>query len=251
MSPNKELIEKVESLQNLLISCATGGQVIDDDYKKLRQELLNEPSLGDKLPRYVRTCHDIFQFWQFIKFKYPSYAERREYIWGEFNPILNMLESKNNSPPDAIITEIIKEVDSDTIHEGWQRALNRRFDDPEGAITAARSLLESVCKYILDASKIEYNDGIELPKLYKLTAEKLNLAPNQHTEDIIKQILGGATAVVEGLGALRNKLGDAHGKGKFYAKPETRHAELAVNLAGTIATFLISTWEIRAKSPSE
>jgi Abortive infection C-terminus len=40
-----------------------------------------------------------------------------------------------------------------------------------------------------------------------------------------------------------DKLSDAHGKGKVPAKPEARHAELAVNLAGAMATFLVQTWE--------
>ena len=59
----------------------------------------------------------------------------------------------------------------------------------------------------------------------------------------MKQVLGGCTAVVEGIGAIRNALGDAHGKGKLSTKPKARHAELAVNLAGACAIFLIETWE--------
>jgi hypothetical protein len=41
---------------------------------------------------------------------------------------------------------------------------------------------------------------------------------------------------------LRNKIGDAHGKGGKPVKPSPRHAALAVNLAGTMATFLVETW---------
>ena len=89
----------------------------------------------------------------------------------------------------------------------------------------------------------------DLPKLYGLTAELLNLSPSQHTEQIFKQILGGCKSVVEGLGALRNKLSDAHGKGKKAPKPSPRHAELAVNLAGAMATFIVSTWEAQTKVP--
>ncbi|WP_228128807.1 abortive infection family protein [Acinetobacter sp. CIP 51.11] len=44
---------------------------------------------------------------------------------------------------------------------------------------------------------------------------------------------------------MRNKVGDAHGQGKVNFKPASRHAELAVNLAGTMAGFLFSTWEIK------
>jgi hypothetical protein len=60
---------------------------------------------------------------------------------------------------------------------------------------------------------------------------------------VSKQILGGCSAIVNGLGTLRNKLGDAHGKGASPVKPSARHAELAVNLAGTTALFLIQTYE--------
>jgi hypothetical protein len=81
--------------------------------------------------------------------------------------------------------------------------------------------------------------------LYKAVATKLNIAPSQHTEDAFKRILGGATSVVEGLGSLRNKIGDAHGQGGKPIRPGARHAQLAVNLAGTMATFLIETWIAR------
>lgn len=84
---------------------------------------------------------------------------------------------------------------------------------------------------------------IELHELYKLTANELNLSPSQHTQDIFKQILGGCSAVVNGLGNLRNKLGDAHGQGKMPVRPAPRHAELAVNLAGSLALFLVATYE--------
>ena len=49
---------------------------------------------------------------------------------------------------------------------------------------------------------------------------KLNFAPSQHTEETFKRILGGVTGVVEGLGSLRNKIGDAHGRGKNGSAPE-------------------------------
>jgi hypothetical protein len=71
------------------------------------------------------------------------------------------------------------------------------------------------------------------------------LSPSQHSEQIFKQILNGCHSVVVGLGALRNRHGDAHGKNSAAVKPGERHAELAVNLAGTMATFLLQTWKAR------
>ncbi|AXA55760.1 abortive infection family protein [Pseudomonas thivervalensis] len=73
----------------------------------------------------------------------------------------------------------------------------------------------------------------------------LNLTKAQHDEVVYKQILGGCTAVVEGLGALRNQLSDAHEKGKGGVKAAPRHAELGVNLAGSTALFLLATWETK------
>jgi hypothetical protein len=137
--------------------------------------------------------------------------------------------------------------DAEHVREAWQKAVERRSTDPDGAITAARTLLESVCKFILDEEQVTYQDSADLPTLYQVTAKQLSLAPSQHTEKVFKQILGSCGSIVEGLGALRNRLSDAHGKGKAASTPAPRHAELAVNLAGTMATFLIATWEARKK----
>jgi hypothetical protein len=95
-----------------------------------------------------------------------------------------------------------------------------------------------VCKHILDDRFASYDgNSIELHELYKLVAKELKLSPDQHNEQVFKQILGGCSGIVSGLGTLRNRLGDAHGKGKLPVKPAPRHAELAVNIAGSISKF--------------
>jgi hypothetical protein len=81
---------------------------------------------------------------------------------------------------------------------------------------------------------------------YKETVKQLNMAPEHHQEEVFKQILGGCQIVIQGLGTLRNKLSDAHGKGKKAVKPSARHAALAVNLAGSMAAFLVAAWEERS-----
>jgi hypothetical protein len=240
-----ELLNQTEALQNLLISQATGGSEDDAEFVRLRQMLLSNQALDSLIPRFIRTCRNLSQFWQFIKFKYSTYAERRDFIWGEFRPLLENLERGPLSPADQIVSEKLEKFDASHVQAAWSKALERRAADPEGAITSARTLIESVCKHILDAAGATYDDGTDLPKLYKLTAETLQLAPSQHTEAVFKQVLGGCTSVVEGLGSLRNRLSDAHGKGKVGSKPAPRHAELAVNLSGAMATFLLATWEAR------
>lgn len=115
-------------------------------------------------------------------------------------------------------------------------------------MTAARPLLESVCKTILDEMEIDYEDKTDLPKLYHQTADELNLAPGQYSEELFRKILGNCQSVVGTLGAIRNAHSDAHGDGKASYKSASRHAELAVNLAGSMAMFLVRTWENASES---
>ena len=122
-----------------------------------------------------------------------------------------------------------------------------RGNDPRAAITSARTLLEDTCKWILDEAGEVPKDDDDLPVLYRRLAKILRLAPDDHTEKVFKQICGSCQAIVEGLGSPRNRLGDAHGQGPKRARPQARHAELAVNLAGTMATFLIATWKVRQR----
>ncbi|WP_439294422.1 abortive infection family protein [Lonepinella sp. BR2882] len=243
-----ELLIQVETLQNILISRATGGKEKDSEFIRLRHVLLDmDIAVKEFIPRFVRTCGNLNQFWQFIK-KFDNYDERREYIKNEFHQLLEALKCKKIAPSDEFITKGLDKIDADHVQAEWSKALDRRSNDPEGAITLARTLIETVCKHILDDMNIQYDEAMDLPKLYKKTAEVLNLAPSQHTEEVFKQILGGCTAVIEGLGTLRNRLSDAHGKGKMGIKPAPRHAELAVNLSGALASYLLATWEARKEA---
>jgi len=150
-------------------------------------------------------------------------------------------EGKRNRPLDSGVSVKLRAFDEASVHIAWERALARRSSDAAGAITSARTLLETVCKQILDAKSVAYEaNKVELHELYKLTAKVLNLSPSDKTEDIYRQIFGGCSAIVNGVGNLRNKLGDAHGKGANSIGPAPHEAELAVNLAGSMALFLVS-----------
>ena len=149
-------------------------------------------------------------------------------------------------PADELVSAALASFDETGIRDAWRKALERRCSDPEGAITSAKTLLETVCKHIIeDGEGQKYGDNADLPNLYRLVAEQLTLAPSQHTEPVFKRIFGNCESVVGNLANLRNELGDSHGQGRGFVRPKARHAELAVNLAGTIAMFLISTWSER------
>lgn len=227
----------VQYFQDHLIMRATGDSFDNDAYAKIRKLLIENKSISHLLPKWINSSRTIDQFWSFIKARFSTYLERREFLWKEFEELLTHLEKNVKSPLSELIV-----FDEAHIHVLWEKAIERKESDPEAAITSARTLIESVLKYILDDQSIIYNDGADLPVLYKEVAKYLNLAPELHNEGIFKQILGGVTSVVTGLGALRNKLGDAHGKSKTNVKPSVRHSELAVNLAGSMAVFLFKSY---------
>ena len=68
---------------------------------------------------------------------YPTYAVRETMATGI-------------QPADEIISKALISFDESGVHDAWQKALDRRTTDPEGAITAAKTLLETVCKHIID-----------------------------------------------------------------------------------------------------
>ena len=225
---------------------ATGEIADDGEYIVLRRKLLAIPRVASLLPDFVHKRRNLGEFWMYIKPKFGTYAERREFLHASFAPLVDMLESTERAPSDEGITAAMTNLDAAHVQELWHKALARRAEDPEGAITAARTLLESVCKTILDSYGSDlYGAAAELPALFATAAKQLNLAPTQHQEPVFRQILGGCQTVVHGLATMRNRLSDAHGQGSKPVRPLVRHAELAVNLAGTMSMFLIATWEER------
>lgn len=235
-------IERVKMLEGILTAAATGGSKDGHTYEHLRRQLLYDDEIKALLPSLVRTYRNLDAFWPYIKTQADSYTKRREIISRAFNPVMEHLEGRNRAPSDVVVTDALATFDAEGVNTVWSKALARRVADPEGAITVARTLLETVCKRILDAREITYGDKDDLPKLYSATAKALRLAPDQHTEEPIKAILGGAMHLVNGLGTLRNRLSDAHAQGgKMPVRPSERHAKLAVNTAGAIATFMVET----------
>ncbi len=246
--PDEQLV-LVLQLKDLLIDRATGNEepALFQQYHQLRRQLINSEgeAVRDLLPAFVKNCRTLQEFWHHIKDSYPDYPGRRNYLHREFIPLLDFLEGIPPETAPPLFSVLNNLPDWEHVTREWQKACRRSASDPEGAITSSRALLESVCKHILDEAGIAYKADDSLPNLYFLTVQQLNLAPSQHREEAFKRILGNAQMVVNELAALRNDQGDAHGKGRKAYRPAARHADLAVGFAGTIATFLVVTWQQR------
>ncbi len=138
-------------------------------------------------------------------------------------------------------------TDYDSVQTDFERSLQAADGDPEDAVTAACSTVESVCKCILDEMKRPYPAKQDIKGLVSEVGKHLNLSPAR--EDLpeelardIKQILSGLISVTSGIGALRTHGGDAHGRGRRKAQVDVRIARLAIHAASTVSLFYIETW---------
>jgi hypothetical protein len=151
----------------------------------------------------------------------------------------------------AIVAAVIEKtalLDFDTVQRDITRALNSAADDPEDAVTAACSLIESVCRSILIELKLELPAKKDIDGLVRAVQGPLGLSPGRtgfpaDIEADVRQVLGGLTSVAKGIGALRTHGGDAHGRERGFRRIDARIARLAINTAGSVALFFIETWE--------
>jgi hypothetical protein len=125
------------------------------------------------------------------------------------------------------------------LYRSWDKALRRLGDDPDGAVTAARSFLESVCKHALDTLGVSYGSNLDLMQQFRLVAGELKLTATGETGRIERQFYSGTNQIIQSLAELRNQTGDAHGKGHQGVKASLAQAELAVNLSGATGIFLL------------
>ncbi|EAQ5773383.1 hypothetical protein SC60_16345 [Salmonella enterica] len=84
--------DRVSYLANLLTTRATGGSPDNNEYTSLRSQLLQNPTISQKIPSFVRHNRTLDSFWSFIQPKFSTYADRRSFISEQFTPLLDYLE---------------------------------------------------------------------------------------------------------------------------------------------------------------
>jgi hypothetical protein len=116
-----------------------------------------------------------------------------------------------------------------------------RDGDFAGAITNARSLCEDV---LIDIERQRVADAPaydgDLPKLFKRVRRALNADPDTYDkQEAVVQLIRGLTTVVDGLAGMSNGMGDRHGGRRV--KPKLHYAQLAVNAANTLCSFVLES----------
>ena len=118
--------------------------------------------------------------------------------------------------------------------------------DYEGAITNSRTLIESICLFILEnVNKDNYKYEGNLINLYKDTAKVLNLLPGTFDNNNIKQLTSGLFSIINGVSGLRNSSSDSHGTSPSNEnnRIDLKHAALIVNIAQSVSEYLYLSYE--------
>lgn len=128
-------------------------------------------------------------------------------------------------------------------------------DHPALVFDLAKSLVETICKTILEDLDVDYNNNSDAPELLKKTMAQLRLSPSEHESpskvaESIKKTVNGLMTTVHGLCELRNREGMAsHGREAFSSNLEPMQAILAASAADVVSSFL---WNVhKSYSPTE
>jgi hypothetical protein len=136
-----------------------------------------------------------------------------------------------------------KEINHDFINEQIKKCHNKIFEgDYYGAIANARLLIETIFIEIIERSEGQEvkNDG-DAENLWKRVKKILKLKIKKAIlPDYVFQMLSGINASIKGLAGLSNNAADRHDN-KF--KTRRQYTKLAINLAMTLADFLLDSWQ--------
>ena len=159
-----------------------------------------------------------------------------------------LVKRGTSAPVITALSTALATIDFDTVQRDLDRALASAETDPEDAVTAACSVIESVCRSVLGELELHFLTQLDIQGLYKAVREPLGLSPAK--EDVppgiagdVRAILGGLNSAVQGIGTLRTHAGDAHGRERGFRRLDARIARLAIHTAGGIALFIIETWQ--------
>jgi hypothetical protein len=121
--------------------------------------------------------------------------------------------------------------------EDWVTCQSRIPTNPSAAITAARTLLETLLKTIIAERGHQAEDEADLGRLLRQTEEVLAFNRGEHQAE--HQLFTGLTNVINGLCTIANAAGDRHGTVGGRSIDDPYLADLCVNAAGTVGLAFI------------
>jgi len=163
---------------------------------------------------------------------------------------VRLVMAGTSAPVVTGLVHAARTLDLDTVQRELERALEDAEKDPEDAVTAACSIVESVCRSVLVELGLPLPERKDIQSLYRAVRDPLGLSPErtdlpEGAADDIRTILGGLASTVHGIGALRTHVGDAHGRERGFRRIDARIARVAIHAASALGLFVIETWQQR------
>ena len=219
-------------------------------YLVTQLQMLASPILDESKAKFLNSINveynDIFSVY--------DASSKIDIIILDINEAIASATQKKNSPPTAgqlafhtkSLEQLLKKRGMFEAETELKRCLeNFQTDDPT-ALTAACSMIESVCKTYIHDNNLSMPNKQTIKPLWKVVINNLELDPSAVEDDDIKKILSGFTSVVEGIGALRTHKGSAHGRGRKHYRVLPRHARLAIHASLSLVEYVLEKSEHRS-----
>ena len=147
------------------------------------------------------------------------------------------------------IERVLQRVAPTHVRTQLERATERLSHDPAGAVTLARTVLESTFKHIAADGQNGPQQGEKPVNLLNVALEVLGFprsskAGMEGTPTGLDKVVRGLRTVVEGLSQFRNRYSDAHGHVESRT-PVSRDARFAVSASEAVTVFLLEVLEER------
>jgi Abortive infection C-terminus len=242
-----DIIAEIEQeTANYYIPEEDQSQPDNENYQKCRiivKRLAKEKEVVP--PTFIRDCRTIFEVVDFLMHDSTqgSIPAMNSHVSRSLNEYIDYLEDEQIDVKIMHVKATVPEkLTYSTILESIEKCENRiNTGDYSGAVTIAKTLVEGVCKEILENfPQVEVKKNIKLPALFSLVRDNLSLNPGDpKLDNSLKQVITGLNSIVNGISEVRNSHGDSH---PSTDKLKEHHALVVVNSAKTVVNFLFGTY---------
>ena len=95
-----ELIELLDEYNMGLMSKATNGTIDDKYYIQTRNSLLENASIKDQIPKFIKSCRTADEFRRYMQSEFGDYAGRRKLITDSMNRLVEYIEEHFDEETD-------------------------------------------------------------------------------------------------------------------------------------------------------
>lgn len=245
--------DALERLKVVCIKIVTGKASEDLDfliYEGLRSELLKESLLEPFIPAFLKDSPDGNDLFDYLQGQSGRYAERRVIVREAFKVLENKSTEIKSAGLFTGFGEQLKEINSGSVMENWNKMIDRSTSDYSGCITSAKALIESTLRHILTDSKIPFGKDEDIGTLFSKVRSLI--FPNLSSEtDDIKKLVGSLSVMISKVNLIRNDFGDAHGHIDGDGKLDPLFVILFANISGTVSSFIAGAYKIYKDSLSQ